>query len=133
MYYCYDLDGVICEDCDLQVGTQEYADFLKNAKLLFSPSKDNINDIVTGRTEEYREITEEWLKKNNIHYNNLIIKPISLKGVKNTPKYKADYFKSVPATIFVESHTWQAIEIAKLSGKKVFSVENRQYYNATEI
>lgn len=124
---CYDMDGVICEDISEVPGTKAYVEALKSVKSLSAPHHDNI-DIVTGRTEQYRKYTENWLKQHNITYKQLIMKPISLKGVKYTPKFKADYYRKTNAVLFIESCPKQAERIAQLSKKPVFCFENKTLY-----
>ncbi len=124
----YDLDGVLCEDNNLIVGSEEYINYLKYVK----PLKNNIcekDDIITGRLETYREITENWLKEHNIKYNKLIMKPINLEGIENTPAFKAEYYlKDQSAKLFIESDIDQANKIAKLTNKIVYCIDNQQHY-----
>lgn len=125
--YCYDLDGVICEDPMYQPDTLEYLLFLTTAKLLRKTNNAKA-DIVTGRTEEFRRETELWLKCNGVAYDNLIMKSDSLKGVEHTPKFKADYYKNNDSHMFLESCKNQAVKIAELSGKPVYCVETKKIY-----
>lgn len=120
---CYDLDGVICDE-EYVVDEREY----NIAGILLKPEEE-VFAIITGRLEKYRNITETWLKKHEIRYKYLIMKPNHLKGVKNTPKFKAKHYKFYKESgLFIESHTWQAEKIAFYSGKPVFSIENNRVY-----
>lgn len=71
-----DLDGVLCIDPKWGLDTKEneYIDFINTApKYLNIPS---IDIILTSRLEKYRKQTEDWLYKNNIKYNKLIMSPL---------------------------------------------------------
>jgi uncharacterized HAD superfamily protein len=125
--FCYDLDGVICEDPTCDPGTPDYLIFLATAKLIQKP-KDGNSEIITGRTENYREQTESWLRSNEIEYKNLIMKPVCLTGVKHTPKFKADHYIKSKADLFIESCSDQAEKIAELSGKPVYCTETKRLY-----
>lgn len=122
--FCYDLDGVLCKDPPMSPGNQAYIDFLDSAPLIQTTNNSHA-EIVTGRTEDYRDVTEKWLQKNNIAYDKLIMKPIHLAGVKNTPKFKANHYKHSDACLFIESCPIQAKKIAELSGKLVYCYETK--------
>jgi orotate phosphoribosyltransferase len=117
--FCYDLDGVLCADPPMPPGNKAYIDFLDGVEMIQTTNNEHA-EIVTGRTEQYRTITEQWLKRHNIMYNKLIMKPNNLAGVKNTPKFKADYYINSNACLFIESCPKQAKEIADLSKKPVY-------------
>lgn len=126
MKILYDLDGVICEDIKEAPGTVDYERALQSATLLRTPNS-AVDVIITGRTENYRETTEKWLKKHGI-YNKLIMKPINLKGIENTPKYKSEKYLQENGAIYIESDSFQAEKIWQLSGKAVFCIENGVLY-----
>jgi orotate phosphoribosyltransferase len=126
MIIVYDLDGVICEDIKEQPGTQEYQLALETAALIQKPDR-STDIIVTGRTENHRKTTEKWLKRYGIT-NKLIMKPIELSGVENTPAYKSARYIQENGIIFIESDSFQAEQIAQLSGKPVFCIENNKIY-----
>lgn len=124
---CFDLDGVICEDPTYEPGTKGYNKFLTSAKFLRN-TRSPIDDIVTGRTEEYRKETEKWLADNNISYNKLIMKPNELRGIENTPKFKGNYYKDNYANLFIESSSKQAQIIGDIAKKPVCCTENNKMY-----
>ncbi len=126
MIIIYDLDGVICEDITEAPGSIEYKRALQTAELLMKPDR-TTDIIVTGRTENYRKTTEKWLKKHGIT-NKLIMKPMELKGIEHTPKYKSEKYIQENGIIFIESSSFQAEQIAQLSGKPVFCIENNKIY-----
>ena len=131
---CFDLDGVLCVDPTREQNDDgsKYIEFIKNAKPLYIPSYE-IHSIVTSRLEKYRKETEEWLKKNNVKYKNLIM--LDLPSAEERRKqncharFKAEHYKRIDETIlFVESEEKQAKEIAVLTGKKVICTSNDEIY-----
>ena len=73
--YIIDIDGVICEDIP-----NEEPERMVTAKPI-PGSKEQINKwyeeghiitLFTSRTEEHREITEEWLRRHGVKYHNII-------------------------------------------------------------
>lgn len=129
-YTCMDIDGVVCEDPSyLQSNNEEkYIEFLKNAEPRFLPTK-KVGYFVTSRLEKYRELTEEWLEKNNIEYGELIMPDLRSNQerlkVFNHAKYKASVYKKTNCFLFIESSYEQAVEICRLSGKQVFCVDKK--------
>jgi len=69
-----DIDGVLCEEPPPEVDADErkYVNFISSARPYIIPQY-TIEVIVTNRLERYREITEEWLKRHNVKYKNLIM------------------------------------------------------------
>lgn len=127
-YSCVDIDGVLCEDPRVLENDdgKRYVEFLKNAKPKLIPTQ-KIGYIVTTRLEKYRKETEEWLLKNRIQYDHLIM--MDCESGKERRKqgnhgiYKGEIFKNTKCSIFIESNYEQAIEICKISGKQVFCVD----------
>lgn len=130
---CFDMDGVLCEDCDLESDNDEnqYINFLKNAKPLYLPSG-TIHSIVTNRIEKYRSLTQEWLEKHNVKYKNLIMLNLESKNDKNkidpAIDHKASYYKKSSCVLFIESSKSQSERIVLFSGKPVFCNENNIFY-----
>jgi len=134
---CIDFDGILCrdfmpwEDDDGEV----YLQTLKNMKLgSIRPQNRWTVDIVTARLDKWREPTEEWLKKNNISYNNLFMGPwnnISERFNANIGKWKADIYKDLSKTLFVESDLTQALEIYKHTGKDVLHYESGRVFSCS--
>lgn len=136
---CFDIDGVLCEDPTEQQNDdgEKYIDFLKNAKPKFIPTF-KIGYIVTARLEKYRKYTEEWLQKNNIKYDNLIMMDLPSKEERvrlgNHGEFKGKNYKKLNNTnIFIESNYNQALEIARISGKCVFCTENSKFINDSHM
>jgi len=74
--YLIDIDGTICDDIPNEeperMGTCEpYPDALEVLNQWFDEG--HIITFFTSRTEEHREITEEWLKKHGFKYHGLLV------------------------------------------------------------
>lgn len=130
---CFDIDGVLCDDPLAEQNDDgiRYLDFIHNTKLKIKPTG-KIGYLVTSRLEKYREATEEWMQKNGIEYDSLIMLDTSAdERVQNNlhASFKADFYKSSDALLFIESEERQAIEICQKSKKPVYCVETGVFYN----
>ena len=129
----YDIDGVLCVEPPDERSETEYLKYIENATPLFVP-KVKIGGIMTYRLIKNKEITENWLKKNNIKYNELIMFNANTWEERNksgiTPeKYKGNYYKTHnDYELFVESSDYQARMIAEISNKRVYCVETNKMY-----
>lgn len=132
---CVDIDGVLCVDPTEEENDdgENYKKFIRNAKLRIKPDV-VLGTLVTSRLEKYREDTEYWLQKNKIEYKNLIM--LNLKNKEERIKkgchaeFKGKNYKKIKrADIFIESDSLQAEEIASISGKSVFCIENQKFYS----
>lgn len=129
--WCVDIDGVLCRDPTEEENDdgEKYEHFLRTVEPLIIPSV-AVGWLVTCRLEKYRKITEDWLKRNEIKYNNLIMMDVPTKAARiasgSHSSFKAEIYKKTPATLFIESASHQASQIAKLSGKYVFCIETRE-------
>ena len=129
----YDIDGVFCLDPPDERNEEEYLNYIKNAIPLFTP-RETIGGIITYRLSKNKEITETWLRKSGIKYNNLIMFPANtwneryMSGI-SPGRFKGDFYKNHDEyNLFVESEDWQAQEIYNLSNKPVYSVEKNKIY-----
>lgn len=136
---CVDIDGVLCQDPTEEENDdgEKYIDFISNVKPRVVPTR-KIKYLVTTRLEKYRKYTEEWLNKNNIQYENLIMLDLPSKAERiklgNHGKYKGEQYKNLSDTIiFIESNEHQAQVIANVSGKDVFCVDNSKLYKPQVI
>ena len=132
-----DMDGVLCIDPSEEQNddSDKYIDFVNNATPLFCP-KYEIGAIVTSRLEKYRNNTEEWLKNNNIKYDQL--KMIDLPD-KNTrirfdahATFKAEIYFKYNYKLFIESNSYQAKKICELTNKPVLCTENMKLYEGID-
>jgi len=128
---CVDMDGVLCKDPTEKQNDDgsEYSNFLFNTPALIKPTF-KIGSIVTSRLEKYREQTVEWLKKNQIKYDNLYMLDSDAKTRRekmlHAPFKAKIYKKIISSELFIESDFYQSIEISKMSGKQVLSFANQK-------
>ncbi|WP_217989615.1 phosphoribosyltransferase family protein [Sphingomonas lenta] len=127
---CFDIDGVLCLDptADENDDGSKYAAFLSSARPLFLPGR-RVAHLVTSRLERYRPETEAWLAANEISYGKLwmLNAPTAeeRRRLNAHGAFKAEVYRHVDAQLFVESEDRQAVEIARLSGKPVLSIETQ--------
>lgn len=127
---CFDIDGVLCLDPTAIQNDDgvNYKAFLGTARPLLVPGK-RIGHLVTSRLERYRSETEAWLQAQGIEYGELWMLDVPTAQERRRlgahGAFKARIYSSVNADIFVESEERQAIEIARLSGKPVLSIESQ--------
>ena len=112
-----DMDGVLCEDCSVEVDSDEikYLTWLKTAKPYLIPQFE-ITAIITSRLEKYRPQTEEWLKEHEVKYKKLCMMNLLDKKEKNLRKtidYKIELIKTLQPSIFWESNIVEAQKIHK--------------------
>ena len=128
---CLDIDGVVCVDPTEEQNDDgdNYRAFLQNAKPLYL-TEFPISCFVTSRLEKYRDLTEEWLRRNNLRYSELIMldlpsKQERLKQNKHAV-FKAEVYQNRSEDLFIESNLSQAIQIHQLTSKLVFCIENME-------
>jgi|SRR5690554_701991 len=135
---CFDIDGVLCRDplIDEDDDAEKYKDFIMNVEPLFLPTG-RIHSLVTNRLEKYREPTENWLKKHNVLYDNLIMVELSNKEDKNlidaSVDNKAKYYKKSNTELFIESSLPQAEKIAVFAGKPVYCTDSNTYIDPSPL
>lgn len=125
-----DIDGVLCEDWKLKQEQNEdptYIDHLVNVKPLYIPDVPVLG-LVTSRLSRYRELTETWLKKNQVMYKKLHMHPATTpeerRKMNDHAQRKADvYLRTPEATLFVESDIRQAQRIFELAKKPVLCID----------
>lgn len=131
----YDIDGVLCIEEGRPDDSDEegYENYIKNATPLFIP-KVPVGAICTYRITKYKDITEEWLRKNGIKYGSLFMFNASNWRERNysgiSPEVaKADLYKNHPEYIlFIESNDREAQRIHQLSGKQVLCTDTNKLY-----
>ncbi len=125
---CVDIDGVLCAD-PTQVQNDDgpgYRSFLSGAQPLVLPTSP-VGWVVTSRLERYRPETEAWLRENGVEYGELVMLDVATAEERRAlgahGRHEAAFSASSGAELFVESEYAQAVEIAALSGRQVFSIE----------
>ncbi|MDC0297117.1 hypothetical protein OAK92_00945, partial [Crocinitomicaceae bacterium] len=135
----FDMDGVFCPDCTVEIDADEklYREWIRNVSPIKArvPSLYHANAICTGRPEEYREETEEWLERHGFKYRELFMWPNSKEKrdedgqhSKNVAEFKSSKFKDSDAIVFVESCDIQSRMIAENTGKYALSVNSGRLY-----
>ncbi len=129
---CFDIDGVLCPNPEIDDDGPEYSAYISNAPVLYKPSVE-IDTIVTTRLEKYRGITEEWLNNNGIKYKYLVMlnMPTKEERIKwgKHGLFKGDVYKKSDCILFVESSLHQAKDIVRVSHKPVFCIETFSMLN----
>ena len=133
---CVDIDGVLCRNPTKQEDDdgENYLKFIREVEPYINPGY-LIGYLVTCRLEKYRQETEEWLKKHNIVYSNLITMNLPSKKARakvSRSDYKAEIYSNTDTLLFVESSSKQAKEIAEKTGKPVFCISDHNFYNSRE-
>jgi len=124
-FMCFDMDGVLCRDPTREENDRgkQYEIFLKEATPLYLPTHP-IFMIVTGRLEQYREQTEEWLAKHGVKYQHLVMRPFGMDHI----SHKVFTLTHSDSNIFIESEKWQAEIIAKQTNKLILCLEDWRFY-----
>lgn len=114
----FDLDGVFCPNVPLDVckDDDKYTNYLANVQSYHyrMPKVVKAKAVITGRLEKYRNLTEAWLKKNDVNYDKLIMFPNELRAERDknhqqiVGRYKAENIKLLNANFFVESEMSEA-------------------------
>jgi uncharacterized HAD superfamily protein len=130
---CVDIDGVLCpnpaqhEDDD----GPRYAEFLRDAPILMKTGG-RIGYLVTSRRERYRAATVDWLSRNGVRFDKLVMWPDD-DGTGDSAVFKAQVYKESGATLFIESEADVAERIAAISGRPVLSIATQQIVMPGEL
>ena len=129
---CVDIDGVLCQNClpYQDDDGEHYKNFLENAVPFIIPDY-KLGCLVTARLEKYRKETEKWLEDVGVEYGKLIMLDLPSKEARkeiNVGDYKSEVYKKSKMKLFIESNISISKQIAKITRKPVFCVENHQYY-----
>lgn len=121
-----DLDGVLCEDFlrdgdDTRLGDERYRRALVEARPLVTAGLYPIPLIVTYRLERFRAETEDWLRRNRILYDKLVMHPAERFKDRDfaLPQLKIDAYRESKCALFVESCPRQADLIHEHTGRRV--------------
>lgn len=75
--YMIDLDGTVCEDVKNEEGVDVMRDtpVLEDAVTYINSLYDEGNYVCffSARTDEFKDVTEEWLKRHGVKYHQLIL------------------------------------------------------------
>jgi len=131
---CVDIDGVLCIDPTQQENDdgENYLKFLLNASPLHTPTR-RIGWLVTSRLEKYRQETEDWLRKRDIAYGELIMLDLPTREARLQSRshatFKAEIYGKIPsALLFIESEREQARDICRLAGKPALSIGSQELF-----
>lgn len=130
--FVFDLDGVICYDPDVfDNDGEEYELALEQAEPLELP-RNKVHSICTMRLEKWRGVTEIWLARHGVTYGELVMAQFSTADERrsngNYGIIKGAYYRDSTATLFIESDSSQAAQIATVSGKPVICTLNGRVY-----
>lgn len=132
--FMFDIDGVFCIDPPSDHNAEEYENYIKDAIPLYIP-KVPIGSIVTYRISKYRDITSDWLARQGIKYNNLIMFDANSREARDysgisSAQYKANIYRNDSrALLFLESDDDQAREIFNIVNKPVYCVKTNKLYS----
>lgn len=135
---CFDMDGVLCRDPTAAENDDgpAYLRFIEKAEPLWLPRR-RVGWIVTSRLEKYRQPTVDWLTRQGVAFENLIMLNLPDKESRLASNchasFKGDFYRSVNADMFVESSLDQSIEIANISKKNVLCVETGEMLQASML
>ena len=125
----FDIDGIFCPNVPIEVAIDEekYIEWITNVKpyLHTIPKLFKASKIVTGRLEKYRDITENWLRKHNFNYKELIMFPTERQKERDSDhffvvgNYKGEIFAKSDDNFFIESELSEANIIRKHTNKVV--------------
>ena len=126
---CFDIDGVLCRDPldDENDDGERYLHFLQTVEPFCLPSV-KVKAVVSARLEKYRDVTEAWLERAGVQYEQLCLldsTPEERRQQGLHSRHKADVCLRLKPSLFIESDPVQANEIAQLSGCPVFCFETR--------
>jgi len=133
----FDIDGLLCRKPTPEENDDgdKYKHFILNTQPKYIPSFE-VGSIVTSRLEKWRPETEEWLKKNNVKYKNLIMLNYPRGDVRRMmghhAYHKAEVYRRTNALLFVEDEQWQASQINELTGRPVLCVTDWKIYEGNE-
>jgi hypoxanthine phosphoribosyltransferase len=137
-----DLDGVLCVDPTSKENDDgyKYKRFIKNAQLKCLPNIP-VRAIVTGRLEKFRHETENWLRKNEVAYQELYMNDaksaedrrrtrvqVGELEVDQISDFKSRVLLQVKPALFVESNTEQARRINAITGIGVYAFDDDRYF-----
>ena len=131
--FLYDIDGVVCVDPPSDHNTEEYEKYIKDAIPLYIP-KVKVRGFVTYRIEKYRDITSQWLAKQGITYDMLVMfnaqtrEERDYSGISSAQMKAAVYKADTGAMLYIESDDDQAQQIHQMTNKPVLCTKSNKLY-----
>jgi uncharacterized HAD superfamily protein/adenine/guanine phosphoribosyltransferase-like PRPP-binding protein len=130
--HLWDIDGLLCKNPPDDHDTAAYEAYISNPLPMVIPTYP-VGGFVTYRLEKYRALTQNWLKRQGIKYQQLVMFPADDRETRNAQMspaiFKANIYRSLPQfKLFVESDASQAELICAASGKPVYCYENGKLY-----
>lgn len=132
---CMDIDGVLCRDPTDEENDDgpNYMEFIRDVPARATPAY-LVGTLVTSRLEKYRQVTVDWLSRNEIAFGELVMMPYDTKAERvaagRHAEFKAEAYESARAAIFIESSAAQARDIADITGRPVISTDRMRLYSA---
>lgn len=126
---CMDIDDVLTLSADRTKGGKDrgYGDLLP----LYLPVRP-VEHLVTCRIEKDRNVTEEWLKRYGVQYNNLHMMQYDTEEERRKDskhaEYKAEVYLKTKCKLFIESSERQSLKIAKITKKPVLCIDTMKLY-----
>ena len=109
-----DMDGVLCANPPEGADDDEewYLEWMKRANPYLIPGFE-IDVILTCRLEKYRGITEDWLKRHNVRYKELLMWDLPAKSARQGrfAQHKIDVLLRIKPDMYWESNWEQAQRI----------------------
>ena len=130
--HLWDIDGLLCKNPPDDRDTAAYEQYISNPAPMVIPTYP-VGGFVTYRLEKYRALTRNWLKRQGIKYQQLVMFPSDDRDSRNMQMspaiFKANIYRNLPQyNLFVESDAKQAELICTLSDKPVCCYENGKLY-----
>jgi uncharacterized HAD superfamily protein len=124
-----DFDGVLCDDCPIDDNDDgpRYREWMATRKPIRTPRDYTVPFIITARREEYRDLTEEWLRRYRISYGQLVMYPGTFDERNRScmGTWKAEQCRRLNVGWFIESSYEQARVMSQILRKIVISIEPR--------
>ncbi len=117
----FGIDGVLCEEPPAD--KKDYMIFIETAKPYKIPAYE-IDFIITGRNELFRETTEKWLRENNVQYRELLMNSEN----ENTVDFKSRMIRIKKPHLYVESSPSEALAIHRKTGCRILCIGNEKLY-----
>jgi uncharacterized HAD superfamily protein len=126
--FCVGLEGVLWQGL-VRDGERATAAPLPMERRPHLVPTGEIGWLVTALAERFRPEVEAWLQRHGIRYRNLVMSEFAndaLHGAGARAAWKAHVYRSTDATLYVEDSFWEAVAIARLSGRHVLCTRSMQ-------